>query len=76
MINPSAIGWIDKFFNRQDFLQNLLLTTVAFMKSKSNWFYLWSYHFFNTPTQIQTKGWFKDEISKVALLTLLYDIFL
>jgi hypothetical protein len=32
--------------------------------------------FLPTFTQIQTKGWFKDEISKVALLTLLYDIFL
>ncbi len=77
MINPSATGWIDKFFNEQDFsTKSVAITTGAFYeKVRATGFIYGHIISFNTPTQIQTKGWFKDEISKVALLTLLYDIF-
>jgi hypothetical protein len=77
MINPSAIGWIDKFFNEQDFStkSNAITTNAFYEKVRATGFIYGHIIAFNTPNQIQTKGWFKDEISKVALLTLLYDVF-
>ncbi len=77
MINPSAPGWIYKFFIEQDFSSKSVVQTadVFYEKVRSTGFIYGHIINLDTPVSIQTKGWFKDEISKVALLALLYDIY-
>ncbi|TDD74183.1 LETM1-related biofilm-associated protein [Flavobacterium caseinilyticum] len=77
MINPSASGWIDKFFAEQKFSeQNISTTTDIFYQKVRNTGFIYGHIIaFDTVNRIETKGWFKEEISKVALLNTLYDIF-
>ena len=77
MINPSASGWIDKFFSQQDFSTKPADITpeTFYEKVRATGFIYGHIIHFDIPNTIQTKGWFTDEISKVALLALLYDIY-
>ena len=77
MINPSATGWIDKFFLKQK-------TSLLSYESHSNTFYkkvretgfIYGHIVaFDTPFEINTKGWLQNEISKVALLNTLFGIY-
>jgi len=77
MINPSASGWIDKFFIEQKFShENVSNTTDTFYHQVRETGFIYGHIIsFKTVSPIDTKGWFKEEISKVALLNTLYAIF-
>ena len=77
MINPSASGWIDKFFIEQKFSKDTVskTTDTFYQKVRDTGFIYGHIISFETITAIDTKGWFKDEISKVALLNTLYGVF-
>ena len=77
MINPSATGWIDKFFLKQK-------TSLLSQEAHSNTFYnevretgfIYGHIVsFDTPFEIVTKGWLQNEISKVALLNTLFGVY-
>jgi hypothetical protein len=77
MINPSAVGWIDKFFLKQK--PSLLPVTLqpdTFYKNVRETGFIYGHIVsFNTATPIVTKGWLENEICKVALLQTLYGIY-
>lgn len=77
MINPSAPGWIDKFFIKQQF--SATLTTESYesfyYKVRNTGFIYGHIISFDTPQPIETKGWFKEEISKIALLNTLFEMY-
>ncbi len=77
MINPSASGWIDKFFSEQKFSKETVSkdTDTFYHIVRSTGFIYGHIITFETINPIETKGWFKEEISKVALLNTLYNIF-
>ena len=77
MINPSASGWIDKFFIEQKFSEETVSKTTDsfYHKVRDTGFIYGHIISFETVNPIETKGWFKEEISKVALLNTLYDVF-
>lgn len=77
MINPSAPGWIDKFFTEQQFSENTTTETYdSFYSKVRNTGFIYGHIIaFNTPKPIETKGWFKEEISKIALLNTLFEIY-
>lgn len=77
MINPSASGWIDKFFIEQKISEKTVskTTDTFYQKVRETGFIYGHIITFDTVNPIETKGWFKEEISKVALLNTLYGIF-
>ena len=77
MINPSASGWIDKFFIEQKISEKTVskTTDIFYRKVRETGFIYGHIITFDTLNPIETKGWFKEEISKVALLNTLYGIF-
>ncbi|AOW09836.1 LETM1-related biofilm-associated protein [Flavobacterium gilvum] len=77
MINPSASGWIDKFFTKLKFSEHPVSETedLYYQKLRDTGFIYGHIISFDTPFEIKTKGWFKEEISKIALLNALYGIF-
>jgi hypothetical protein len=77
MINPSASGWIEKFFTKQKLSEHNLSETEAgfYQKLRDTGFIYGHIIAFDTSFEIQSKGWFKEEISKVALLNALFSIF-
>ncbi len=78
MINPSAPGWIDKFYTDQNFSDSHITSepTYDFYKKVRETGFIYGHIIaFNTPSPIECKGWFKEEISKVALLNTLYSVF-
>lgn len=77
MINPSAPGWIDKFFIKQKFsAQTVSKTSESFyLKVRKTGFIYGHIVSLDTINTIDTNGWFKTEISKVALLNTLFDIY-
>jgi hypothetical protein len=77
MINPSALGWIDKFFSEQKVSEKTVskTTDTFYQKVRETGFIYGHIITFDTENAIETKGWFKEEISKVALLNTLYRIF-
>lgn len=77
MINPSNFGWIDKFFSEQKFTEQLANETPLsyYSKIRSTGFIYGHIIGFETPTPINAKGWFKTEISKVALLNTLFGMY-
>ena len=76
MINPSNTGWIDKFF----FMHQAPLRLDSSLKSyyirlrKTGFIYG---HIVSLPQNvaIDQSGWMKEEVSKVALLNALYEIY-
>ncbi|MDI6031501.1 LETM1-related biofilm-associated protein [Flavobacterium sp. LB2P84] len=77
MINPSASGWIDKFFIEQKISEKTVskTTDTFYQKVRETGFIYGHIITFDTVNTIETKGWFKEEISKVALLNTLYNVF-
>lgn len=77
MINPSASGWIDKFFIKQEFKkQHVFLDTDSFYKKTRATGFIYGHIIsFETPAFIDTKGWVQNEIPKVSLLNTLYAIY-
>lgn len=77
MINPSASGWIDKFFIKQEFKkEHLFLDTDSFYKKTRATGFIYGHIIsFETPMLVDTKGWVQNEIPKVALLNTLYGVY-
>ena len=77
MINPSASGWIDKFFIKQEFKKEHIFLDAAsfYKKTRATGFIYGHIISFETPTPVDTKGWVQNEIPKVALLNTLYGIY-
>jgi hypothetical protein len=77
MINPSASGWIDKFFIKQKLSEQIVSDTEEsfYQKLRNTGFIYGHIISFDTSFPIESKGWFKEEISKIALLNALYSIF-
>ena len=77
MINPSASGWIDKFFITQGFTkQDVLLDTDLFYKKiRATGFIYGHIISFETPNFIDTTGWVQNEKPKVSLLNTLYGVY-
>ncbi|MBP6758492.1 MAG: hypothetical protein KA133_04520 [Flavobacterium sp.] len=77
MINPSAIGWIDKFFLKQkSSLPPVEIQPNTFYKNVRKTGFIYGHIVsFDTHFPIQTKGWLQNETSKVALLNTLFEIY-
>ena len=77
MINPSAVGWIDKFLSKQksSSLSANVDSNLFYNKVRETGFIYGYIVSFDTPIKIDTKGWLENEISKVALLNTLYGIY-
>ncbi|MBF4518181.1 hypothetical protein IRZ71_17590 [Flavobacterium sp. ANB] len=77
MINPSASGWIDKFFSEQKFSEAIPFETVDsfYYKVRETGFIYGHIISVDSQIPIPIKGWFKTEISKIALLNTLYGVF-
>lgn len=77
MINPSANGWIDKFFaenqnNFLDFQQN----TLSFYENCRATGFIYGYVVrYQLQNQIDTSKWSYDEITKVGFLNTLFSIY-
>ena len=77
MINPSAPGWIDKYFSKQKLKNQIdLLSPESFyQKIRKTGFIYGHIVSFETSVPINTKGWVQNEIPKVALLNTLFAIY-
>ena len=77
MINPSVPGWIDKFFSEQQISKMEFVTEndtfyTALRKSGFIYGHIIS---LDTKSVIPITGWFKEEVSKVALLNSLLGVY-
>ncbi|MCG9791098.1 LETM1-related biofilm-associated protein [Flavobacterium algicola] len=74
MINPSAPGWIDKYFIKQLPSKNVLNndTDAFYLKVRETGFIYGHVVSFETETPIETRGLVQNEIPKVALLNILH----
>ncbi|WP_395043642.1 LETM1-related biofilm-associated protein [Flavobacterium sp.] len=77
MINPSANGWIDKFFMEQTKLLSTPIDALSFYKNirKTGFIYGHIVAINNFP-QVTIEQWKTEEVSKVALLNTLFDVYL
>ncbi|MEC4003686.1 LETM1-related biofilm-associated protein [Flavobacterium sp. SUN052] len=77
MINPSANGWIDKYFVEQKPLfDNLIIDSLSFYKHIRQTGFIYGHIIsINSQPGIEINNWKSDEISKVALLNTLFDIY-
>lgn len=77
MINPSAHGWIDKYFIEQELLFNTTIDALSFYKIIRETGFIYGHIIaINSNPTIEISQWKTDEISKVALLTTLLDVYL
>lgn len=77
MINPSVPGWIDKFFSEQKISeQKLVIESDSFYEALRNTGFVYGHIIsLNTKLPIPIKGWFKEEVSKVALFNSLLEVY-
>ncbi|WP_310557892.1 LETM1-related biofilm-associated protein [Flavobacterium sp.] len=77
MINPSASGWIDKFFlkHKSSLFPAERQPNLFYKKVRETGFIYGHIVSFDTSFSIDTKGWLQNEISKLALLNTLYGIY-
>jgi hypothetical protein len=77
MINPSASGWIDKFFLKQKSspFHAEIQPAIFYKKVRETGFIYGHIVSFDTSFSINSKGWLQNEISKLALLNTLYGIY-
>jgi hypothetical protein len=77
MINPSAPGWIDKFFLKlqSSDIQTSETNSCFYERVRDTGFIYGHIISFDIPFNIITSGWFQEEISKIALLNTLYTAF-
>ncbi|MES2545753.1 MAG: LETM1-related biofilm-associated protein [Bacteroidota bacterium] len=77
MINPSANGWIDKFFLEQTSVANSITADLdLFYKEVRKTGFIYGHIIsFDTLKKLETTGWIEDEKSKVALLNTLYKVY-
>ena len=77
MINPSASGWIDKYFVEQKPLfDTIIIDSLSFYKHIRQTGFIYGHLIsINSQPQIAIENWKTDELSKVALLNTLFDIY-
>ena len=77
MINPSASGWIDKFFSEQKPVQLPVVVNplALYKKIRATGFIYGHVVGFNILNAIETRRWTSEEYSKVGLLNSLFNIF-
>ena len=77
MINPSASGWIEKYFSMQSTVPQTVFSSPEdfYYKIRQTGFIYGHVISFETTTPIQTKGWVQNEIPKVALLNTLHAVY-
>lgn len=77
MINPSSIGWINKFFVEQKKeLSCQEDTATSLYKKIRNTGYIYGHIVsFDTDYPIETKGWTSLEMSKIALINTLFSTY-
>jgi len=77
MINPSAHGWIDKYFVEQNSLFNITpISSLSFYKNIRETGFIYGHIIaINSNPKIDISQWKSDEISKIALLTTLLDVY-
>ena len=77
MINASASGWIDKFFSDQKSITNPVIESanVFYSNTRKTGFIYGYIVSLDTKNAIDTVGWTEDEISKVALLNSLSEVY-
>ena len=77
MINASASGWIDKFFSDQKSITIPVIESADnFYSNTRNTGFIYGYIVsLDTQNAIDTVGWTEDEISKVALLNSLFEVY-
>ena len=77
MINPSIIGWVDKFFLVQNLSnKSTPKTSESFYQGLRATGFIYGHIIsIDSAQPIPIKNWFKSEISKVALLNTLFDVF-
>jgi LETM1-like protein len=77
MINPSANGWIDKYFYEQKnvFISSPIEDVSLYKNIRKTGFIYGHIIAINENPEIDMTGWKTDEISKVALLKTLFDMY-
>jgi hypothetical protein len=77
MINPSVLGWIDKFFSEQKISKTELITeSDSFYNDLRKTGFVYGHIIsLNTKSAIPIKGWFDEEVSKVALFNSLLGVY-
>jgi hypothetical protein len=77
MINPSASGWIDKYFVKQKSKEKLVYENpdLFYTNIRNTGFIYGHIVSFETTVPIVTKGWVQNEMPKVALLSTLYAMY-
>lgn len=77
MINPSATGWIDKYFLKQKLTEQTVYQSpeLFYQNIRKTGFIYGHIVSFETNVPIETKGWVQNEIPKVALLNTLNAIY-
>ena len=77
MINPSAPGWIAKYFTKQKRSEHdtAMSPDAFYQKIRKTGFIYGHIVSFETTTPIKSDGWVQNELPKVALLSGLYSIY-
>ncbi|MBC7525594.1 MAG: hypothetical protein H7239_14310 [Flavobacterium sp.] len=79
MINPSATGWIDKYFVEQKPLfdaYTIDIDSLSFYKQIRQTGFIYGHLIsINSQPKLPIENWKSDEISKVALLNTLFDVY-
>ena len=77
MINPSANGWIDKYFLEQNSLFDVaFMDSLLFYENIRNTGFIYGHIItISSKPDLTIKNWNTEEISKVALLTTLFDTY-
>ncbi|KOS06267.1 hypothetical protein AM493_09660 [Flavobacterium akiainvivens] len=76
MINPSASGWIDKFFGTLKGKPAAYENSHAFYRAIRDTGFIYGHVIsFNNLDAKETKGWTVEETTKVSLLNILYDVY-
>jgi hypothetical protein len=77
MINPSANGWVDKFFTEQDTTSYPVVDDAKsfYENTRTTGFLLGYTTHFVTPKSVDLKGLTTEEFSKIALLNTLFGVF-
>jgi len=76
MINPSASGWIDKFFEQLKNRLSVYENSHALYRAIRDTGFIYGHVLsFNNIDAKETKGWNTEEVTKAALLNTLYDVY-
>ncbi|MEC4048634.1 LETM1-related biofilm-associated protein [Flavobacterium sp. SUN046] len=77
MINPSANGWIDKYFVEQTNIHDLTsINNLSIYKEIRETGFIYGHIIgINSKPTIDISQWKSEEVSKIALLNVLYDIY-